>query len=112
MLNENGFKILFVLNNMCGTGYYTLDKCDIFAELGEDFADKENFDKHLKTLAEDKFIDLKYLDEEACCLLVTDEAKKVVATILEKQKAEQAELEAQRAKRQRTQKSSCCSYYT
>lgn len=99
MLNEISFKILFALDKMCDKGYYTLDKCDIFAKLGENFDDKENFDKHLKQLSEDKFIILKYLDENECCLLVTEEARKVVTTILQ-EKAKQKEQENKKTKRQ------------
>lgn len=84
MLNSNLVKLTEALNKLCVDGYNTIDKSDIFACLENDFNTKwsvETLTEEIKTLIDNKFIIVKYQDDEVYCLSFTEAGKELINRI-------------------------------
>lgn len=84
MLNSNFVKLAETLNKLCVKGYNTIDKSDIFDCLKSDFSlewDNEILMQEINTLVTNKFIILKYQDEEVVCLAFTEMGEELINRI-------------------------------
>lgn len=84
MLNSNVVKLAEALDKLCVEGYNTIDKSDIINTLENDFGctwDNDLLSAEIKGLCDNKFIILKYQDDEMLCLTFTPEGKELVERI-------------------------------
>lgn len=84
MLNSNLVKLVEVLDKLCVEGYNTIDKVDILSGIENDYGVTFTEDvlmQEIQSLVENKFIILKYQDEEVICLTFTEVGKELLNRI-------------------------------
>ena len=99
MLNSNVVKLAEVLDKLCVEGYNTIDKCDIISTLENDFEctwDNDLLNAEIKGLCDNKFIILKYQDEDVLCLTFTPAGKELVERIRIARQNEQNKLKSKK----------------
>ena len=97
MLNSNVVKLAEVLDKLCVEGYNTIDKCDIISTLENDFEctwDNDLLNAEIKGLCDNKFITLKYQDDEVLCLTFAPAGKELVERIRIARQNEQNKLKS------------------
>jgi len=84
MLNSNLVKLVEVLDKLCVEGYNTIDKVDILSGIENDYGvtfTEDALMQEIQSLVENKFIILKYQDEEVICLTFTEVGKELLNRI-------------------------------
>ncbi len=77
MLDKLGKKIIRVLQAMCGTDSYSiLEITEILAELSQKI-DVEVLTKYIDYLAQNEYIDVKYIDVKQICLAIMPKARNI-----------------------------------
>ncbi len=100
MLNSNLVKLVEVLDKLCVEGYNTIDKVDILSGIENDYGvtfTEDALMQEIQSLVENKFIILKYQDEEVICLTFTEVGKELLNRIAI---ARQNELNAKKSKKE------------
>ncbi len=92
MLNSNLVKLVEVLDKLCVEGYNTIDKVDILSGIENDYGvtfTEDALMQEIQSLVENKFIILKYQDEEVICLTFTEVGKELLNRIANARQNEQ-----------------------